>query len=65
MAHGARTRAAANRYGYVWTKDKVPQTGSAVQLLLAAGRFLQEEKGFAACEALAKLTGDTSDVPHH
>ena len=61
MAHGARTRAAANRLGYSWRIRKLPQTVR----FLAVGRFLQEERGPPVSDTLAKLAGDTSDVSTH
>ena len=49
-------RRAASRAGHAWRR-KQPGISSAVELLLAAGRFLQLESGWTTTELLALLAG--------
>ena len=44
MACGVRARAATSRLGYVWRKRKMVVSECAVQLLMVAVRFLQEDE---------------------
>ena len=61
LAMVSAARRAASRAGYAWRR-KQPGISSAVELLLAAGRFLQLESGWTTTELLALLAGGSFET---
>ena len=61
LAMVSAARRAASRAGYAWRR-KQPGISSAVELLLAAGRFLQLESGWTTTDVLALLAGGSFET---
>ena len=61
LAMVSAARRAASRAGYAWRR-KQPGISSAVELLFAAGRFLQLESGWTMTELLALSAGGSIET---